>query len=310
MSLSARTVGLSALFVGCAVVVAIGCSGSSSKKVHGAGGGTSEGGEAGEPSGVGGSATKPIGGAGGTAGSGVIGEAGQGQGGTTVVGQAGASAAGAPSEAGASEGGEPGAAGAGPLACVSSGLVDTVAIPEQEVQTVCRGALIDATYTAQSTGSSFTCCGAFDASSSFTVNGIGGDGGGLVSFVVPSDAPAGNQSVSLVCSAGAVSGNINLNVTDTLPPVVTGLANSLIYNGNGLEIDGSNLSGVTNVTAVSTGNPNDTADCIIDSEDSTDSIILCGFDGSISNRDYYIVVEQDDCGAAVNAPSLTILPSL
>jgi hypothetical protein len=311
MSLSARTAGLSALLVGCAVVIAIGCSDSSSKKVRGAGGGTSEGGEAGEPGGgAGGSVTKPIGGAGGSAGSGVIGEAGQGQGGTTVVGQAGAATAGAPSEAGAPEGGEPGAAGAGPLACVSSGLVDSAAIPEQEIQTVCRGALIDATLSAPSTASSFTCCGAFDATSSFTVTGIGEDTGALISFVVPSDAPGGNQSVSLVCSAGPVSGSLGVNVVDTLPPVVTGVANSLIYSGDNLEIDGSNLSGVSNVTAVATGNPNITADCLIDPDSSTDSALICSFDGDISVGDYYLVVEEDNCGMAVNAPTITVQQSL
>jgi hypothetical protein len=102
--------------------------------------------------------------------------------------------------------------------------------------------------------------------------------------------------------------SFDFNVTDTLPPIVTG-ADSAIFPNETLHITGSNLSGVTSIFAVSlegTGvfsGPN----CGINQDNVTDTALECSFDG-IGAGDYAIVVEQADCGFAVTTPKVTIKP--
>ena len=52
---------------------------------------------------------------------------------------------------------------------------------------------------------------------------------------------------------------------------------------------------------------NSISECVINTEAQSPDSVSCGFEG-ISSDDYYIVVEETDCGAAVNQPILTIKP--
>jgi hypothetical protein len=317
MSSRARSACLGALFVTCGVLVAIGCSDDSgSKKVRGVGG---EAGEAGEPSGGtgaggnGGSGEVPIAGTGGG-----LGEAGQGpaQGGSAVVGAAGAPAeGGAPSSSEGGAAGDTSTAGTGPLACVSSGSVTNLSIPEQEQLTVCRGALVTANFNADSTDATFQCCASLGLgtnSSSIVVGGLGnGDGGGQLAFTVPDDAVSGAQSASVTCSGSAAPASLDLDISDASLPVVTGLENSTVDSNSDLVIDGTNLSGVTSVTAVPTTDATSTVACQINPDSSNDSVVTCNFGGEIpSNADYYLVISASNCGDAVVQPTFSVIPSL
>jgi hypothetical protein len=149
-----------------------------------------------------------------------------------------------------------------------------------------------------------------DAGYSVDISGVtNGDGGGSVSMIVPAAAPLGAQSVTLTCAPGPVKYSFDVIVTDTLAPVVTG-ADSAIFGDEVLHITGSNLSGVSTVNAV----PADPAatisgsNCFFNTGDVTDSELSCSFDG-IEPGDYLIVVQEQDCGYAVNAPKVTIKPS-
>jgi hypothetical protein len=312
MSSRARSACLGALFVSCGVLVAIGCSDDSgSKKVRAAGG---EAGEAGESSGGAGAGTGGVP----MAGTGGLGEAGQGpaQGGSAVVGAAGApdtAEGGAPSTAEGGAAGDNSTAGAGPLACVSSGSVTNFSIPEQAQVTVCRGALVTTNFNADSSDATFQCCaslGLGSMASSIVVGGLGnGDGGGQLAFTVPDDAVFGAQSASVTCSGSAAPASLDLDISDASLPVVTGLENNTIDSNSDLVIDGTSLSGVTSVTAVSTTDASTTA-CQINPDSSNDSVVTCNFAGEIpSNADYYLVVSTSNCGDAVVQPTFTVIPS-
>jgi hypothetical protein len=312
MSSRARSACLGALFVGCGVLVAIGCSDDSgSKKVRAVGGEAGEAGESSAGAGTGGTGGAP------TAGTGGLGEAGQGpaQGGSAVVGAAGAPAvaeSGAPSVAEGGAAGDTSTAGTGPLACVSSGSVTNLSIPEQAQVTVCRGALVTTNFNADSSDATFQCCASLGlgSTSSIVVGGLGnGDGGGQLAFTVPDDAVSGAQSASVTCSGSAGPASLDVNISDASLPVVTGLENSTIDSNSDLVIDGTNLSGVTSVTAVSTTDASTTA-CQINPDSSNDSVVTCNFGGEIpSNADYYLVVSASNCGDAVVQPTFTVIPS-
>ena len=311
MSSRARSACLGALFVGCGVLVAIGCSDDSgSKKVRAVGGEAGEAGESG--AGAGGTGGAPTAGTGGG-----LGEAGQGpaQGGSAVVGAAGAPAeGGAPVTAEGGAAGDNGTAGAGPLACVSSGSVTNFSIPEQAQVTVCRGALVTANFNADLSDATFQCCASLGlgSTSSIVVGGVGnGDGGGQLAFTVPDDAVFGAQSAAITCSGSTAPASLDLNISDASLPVVTGLENSIIDSNADLVIDGTNLSGVTSVTAVSTTDATSTAACQINPDSSNDSVVTCNFEGDIqSNADYYLVLSASNCGDAVVQPTFTVTPSL
>jgi hypothetical protein len=306
MSSRLRAACLAGLFVGCAAVSFVGCSSDDSKKRAGIPVG--EGGEAGEHAaggtagtggkgGTGGAVTTPEGGEGGTPT--VGGEAGQG--GAPVGGGAGAPEAGAPA------GGESGATGAGPLACTPTGDTSPVTLPTEFSLTACRGAQVSVGFTASNGDPTFTCCGLSNAATpySVTLSGTTGDGGGKISFVVPDDAPFGDQNITATCSSGDVTNSIGLSVSEDTLPVVTDLANSTMYSSDTLVIDGSHLDQVSRVRAVSVDDSSYERECAIDGPDSTADSISCSFDG-VAAGDYYILVEQDNCGSAVNLPVLTI----
>jgi hypothetical protein len=312
MSSRARSACLGALFVGCGVLLAIGCSDDSgSKKVRAVGGEAGEAGESSAGAGTGGTGGAP------TAGTGGLGEAGQGpaQGGSAVVGAAGAPAvaeSGAPSVAEGGAAGDTSTAGTGPLACVSSGSVTNLSIPEQAQVTVCRGALVTTNFNADSSDATFQCCaslGLGSMASSIVVAGLGNGDGGQLAFTVPDDAVSGAQSASVTCSGSAGPASLDVNISDASLPVVTGLENSTIDSNSDLVIDGTNLSGVTSVTAVSTTDASTTA-CQINPDSSNDSVVTCNFGGEIpSNADYYLVVSASNCGDAVVQPTFTVIPS-
>jgi hypothetical protein len=315
MSSRARSACLGALFVSCGVLVAIGCSDDSgSKKVRAVGGEAGEAGESSAGTGAGGTGEIPVAGTGGG-----LGEAGQGpaQGGSAVVGAAGTPAVaegGAPSTAEGGAAGDTSMAGAGPLACVGSGSVTNLSIPEQAQLTVCRGALVTANFNADSSDATFQCCaslGLGSTTSSIVVGGLGnGDGGGKLAFTVPDDAVSGAQSASVTCSGSAGPASLDLNISDASLPVVTGLENSTIDSNSNLVIDGTNLSGVTSVTAVSTTDATSTVACQINPDSSNDSVVTCNFGGEIpSDADYYLVLSASNCGDAVVEPTFTVIPS-
>jgi len=286
------------LLLGCAALFGVGCSDDSSSKKRGDTAG--EAGEAGEPAG----------GAGGTGGGAsghggmpaVAGEGGTpseaGQGGAPILTEAGA--------AGASVS-EAGAAGAGPLgpgSCMPSGDTSPLTLPGTAIS-VCRAARVESGFTASTGDPTFGCCGLSDTTQPYSVSlsGVSGDGGGQLSFVVPADAPLGAQSITVTCSSGAATDPFKVLVTDTPAPVVTGLELSMIFEGDTLVIQGSNLGQVTRVVAVPVG-AGQTTDCIVDSGASTADSISCAFNGPAG--DYTVLVEQSDCGFAVNTPALTV----
>ncbi|HWZ87515.1 MAG TPA: IPT/TIG domain-containing protein [Polyangiaceae bacterium] len=306
MSLRLRTVCFAGVFVGCGVLLAIGCSDSSNKKlVHGNQAG--EGGAAGEAAGgtspgTGGKVIAPEGGAGGEVSPGAAGE-----GGAPSVG-----AAGQPGTAG--EGGavaEGGASGAGP-AC-ASGLADGVILNTPNTQKACRGAIVTAGFSATNAADLFTCCGLSDGSAPYSVdiqgltNGREGDSFGYLTIVVPALAPFGVNHIAATCSGGLATNTFDIDVQSTALPVVSGLQSSQISSGDMLQINGSNLDLVTLIQAVSVDGNNSSPTCAIQTQ-ATDSV-TCSFDG-ISPGDYNIVVQQNDCGTAINQPLLTVQQAL
>jgi hypothetical protein len=293
-----RWVCFAGLLVGSAALLGVGCSDDSGSKKRG--GTSGEAGEAGEPAVGGGNGGGGAGGHGGMPA--VAGEGGTpseaGQGGAPTLAEAGA--------AGASIA-EAGAAGAGPLgpdSCTPSGNVGPVTLPGTPI-TVCRAARVESGFTSNSGDPSFGCCGVSDTSRPYgvAVSGISSDGGGQLSFVVPADAPLGAQSVKVTCSSGQATNSFQVVVTDTPAPVVTGLDSSFIFGGDTLVINGSNLGQVSRVVAVPVG-AGQAADCAVDSAASTASSISCVLDAL--DGDYTVVVEQSDCGFAVNTPVVTV----
>jgi hypothetical protein len=186
-----------------------------------------------------------------------------------------------------------------------------VVLDAENQQTACRGALVVTDFTATSADDSFTCCGATD-SYELTVNGVvnnrEGSVGGQLSLTVPADAPAGVQSVTVTCSGGPTTYTFDLDVTTTENAPVPGEASGPIYPNDDLQISGSNLNGVTTVLAIMVGDPFTTAECQIDTESSTDSLLVCNFDGDIEPGDYTLAIGKD-CGFATNTPSFTVIPA-
>lgn len=297
------------LVVGCAAAIGSGCSDDNSKKVPFG----NEGGEAGEATG-GKAGTGGKGGSAGKGGSGIItpegGAAGEtpvgeaGQGGGAPVGEGGAAGAavgGAPS-------GEGGAAGALAM-CVPTGTTTSLNLNGDNQQKACRGAIVSVNFNANDASDTFTCCGmgGFNVEmQGVTINS--GDGAfGDLAFVVPADAPLGLSNLTTTCAGGDSSRTFDVDVTDTLPPNVQGLEESTINTNDPLMVDGSNLSGVTRIDAIATDGVNNNYQCFFDSSDAgaNDLDITCTFDG-IQPGTYAILVQQADCGAAVNQPELTV----
>jgi hypothetical protein len=319
MSLRPGSVCLLALVVGCTVVQVVGCSDDTSKKVRGIG----EAGEAGEPAGgtsAGTGGTKPTGGAPGAAGA--VSEGGApalneaGQGGTAVVGAAGAgtSEAGAPdvlAEGGAAGAAPTGAAGAGPVACAAKGIATGITLNSESPQLACIGATITTSFFAETSDPAFTCCGVSNTDVPYPVTISGAttsitDGdSGTVSMTVPAEAQIGVQNITVSCSSGQAFNTFDVNVVPA--PVVTELENSLIFQGEEVDIDGTNLSNVTTVTAKSADGLNSDVQCTINTDSSSDVFLAVSCD--ISPGDYTIVVEQDNCGVVATQPGLTVRTS-
>jgi hypothetical protein len=268
--------------------------------------------------GAGGEAGEPAGGHGGSLGSGGAtpagGEAGAqseaGQGGASV-GAAGAAVGGAPDTSVAGAAGEPstaGAGGEGPLACEPSGTTYGININPENQQTVCRGAQVVAAISASDSDPSFTCCGVSDTTVPYNVDliGITGSENDIV-LTVPDNAPLGAQSITATCTS-SVTNTIDIIVSATPAPVVTGLASSSLYASDTVVINGSNFNpALDRVMAVPASGSNSASECAIAVSASSSTSISCNFD-SINHGDYDLILQQSNCGFALTVPRLTILP--
>ena len=254
--------------------------------------------------------------AGGAAGASVLPAAGEG--GTAGVaspaagagGDSSVTAAGAAGEPSSSSAGAAGAAGAGALACSPVGATTNVIIDGEPIYKACRGALILASFTAGTSDSEFTCCATAATSHAYAGEVTGyytaADGTGLFGFVVPDGAPLGSQALAVTCSDGLAENTISLDISDAAPPVLESITAQLEANQN-LTIQGTGLLGVTTVQAVP--DSGDTSvDCFIHAG-TTDTTLVCDFDGSINPGKYSLVVQSDQCGYALAAPSFTIIPT-
>lgn len=290
------------LLITCAAALGTGCSDDSSKKKAGSAG---EAGEAGEP----GQAAGGKGGAGSGGMTPVAGEGGMpseaGQGGATpaMAGAAGAAEAGATSSEG-------GAGGAPTFACTSSGTVAGLSFLSEGPQTVCRGARIQAGFNANDALGRFLCCGVSDTAAPYGVelNGLAKPEVtfGEVSLLVPTDAPLGAQSITATCTDGPAANTLDLIVTDVAVPVVTGISPVTISTSQTITLTGQGLDQVTQVLAVPDDANNPTVPCNPLGE-TTPTTASCSFDG-IAPGNYKIVASENNCGAAVNWPNLTVTP--
>jgi hypothetical protein len=300
MSRFSRTFCVATLLVSSAVLISVGCSDDTSKKVRGIGD-AGEGGAAGEVA-SGGKGGTPA--AGGIVGVGGAPETEAGAAGVAPVGAGGAPEAGAGGEPAISS--EAGAGGAPePLACLS-GNVTNVTLSEVR-STICRGAVYEFSFLSSTMDDTFTCCGTLGTSSiPITVSAVGnGDGGGEFSFQVPDDAIPGDQALTLSCSSGPVSDPLLVTVSTTLGPVVTSSTPSFhTDSGQSVTITGTNLLGVNVVSLV--GSEGAVTDCAIDAASHTDTSITCS--GSPPQGTYTLIVSETDCGQAVNTPSIEVLP--
>jgi hypothetical protein len=312
MSSRLRSACIAGLLVGCAAVIGVGCSSDTAKKVtHTPVGEAGAAGEAGEASGG-------RGGSGGSSGKGGATPAGGEAGAQSEAGQggaaAGAPAGGAPDVSVAGAAGESSAAGAGgegPLACAPSGTTYGVNIDPENLQTVCRGAQVIVNIDASDSDASFTCCGVSNTAPSYAlpVDGVTG-GSSFFSFVVPTQAPLGVQSITATCTSGEANNTLDVNVVNTPAPAVDGLAQTLLSSGDAVVIYGSNFDPASDqITAVLDADPSSTSQCYVDTTASTSTSITCNFDG-INAGDYTIVLQQSNCGYAIHTPALTIQQSL
>ena len=318
-----------ALVTGCAVLFAVGCGSSNKKK---AGPGEDSAGAAGSPEGTprggapgssgGGAPGVPEGGSpeggaagasleGGAAGAAVVPGEAAGSAGQAEAGTGGAAGAVASSAAGAAGSGDTaGASGAGAPACLPTGSVTDLSVGLDGFLKVCRGARAVANFIATAPDPSFTCCGVANVpwhdtviSYDVTLQGLSnGDAGGGVQFVVPEVTPLGEQTITLTCAPGP-SNTFGIEVMPTLPPVVTG-ADSSVFELDPVHITGTNLLGVTEVTAVPVDGNWSMTSCYVNGQN-TDTSVTCNFDGVNPGR-YYLYVGERDCGYALNAPILEV----
>jgi len=296
MASKLRNVSAVGLVTGCAWLLAIGCGSSNKKK---AGPGEDSAGAAGA---AGSSELTPQGGAAGSSpvesNAGAAGQGDSGAGG--AAGAAGQSAAGA---AGSLD--SAGAGGEGSLACLPQGNVTGLTVGTDGFLKVCRGARALASFSATVPDRSFTCCGASDSAPEYevTLGGLSnGEGGGELQFVVPKAAPLGEQAITLTCSPGPAS-TFDIEVVDTLPPLVTG-ADTSVFPSDDVHITGSHLLGVTEVVAVPVDGSWSRTSCYI-TGDSSDTSVICNFDG-VNPGSYYLYVGETDCGYALEAPILEV----
>jgi hypothetical protein len=183
-----------------------------------------------------------------------------------------------------------------------TGTVSDLSIPVQARKTVCRGLFQEFNFEANTSDAAFTCC-----SSLGTITGIGNDDTGKLVFTVPVDAPFGQQSITPTCSEGAVTGSMDIDVSESaIPPEVDGLEESIIFQGQSLQIDGNYLDLVSHVIVSSVVDPTFSAECFRDDEFSTTLSLVCNFDGQLPADDYSVVVEEDDCGSLLVSQTLTI----
>ena len=313
MSFCPRHSAVLGLLVGSACLAAVGCSSDKNKQVRYVGE-AGAGGEAGAsvPAADAGAPPEATGATGGASAPSEAGQGGAPEAAAGAAGEAGAlSAAGtggvvaSGGSAGSSGAVASGGSGGAITACQPSGDAYSVALdtPVGDAPKACRGAVVTNGFTGTA-DKSFTCCGTADVGYSVGVTGRGnGDGGGQVALIVPADAPLGAQSVSLTCAPGPVKYSVDINVTATLAPVVTGV----VYNNGALTVSGVHLTGVTAVNAVLAGTLTFAggSNCFINQSNLTDTSLSCAFDG-ISPGDYLVALEQADCGFAVNTPKFTV----
>jgi len=302
MSSRSRFLGLVSLVVGSAFVLGTACSSDDNKKKVPY---SPEAGAAGEVE----TGGKPNGGSGGSGGStpqagqgGALEEAGAG--GMLPVG-------GGAGEGGAAPIGAAGEGGAGGMlaACTTSGsAVGVVQGAGGGTVTVCRGARIALPFSATSADTSFTCCA---TSTTLTlpepsVVGVGSVEGpfGNLLLLLPESAEYGTQTLSIACGTSTAS-DFTFDVTDAQSaPVITG-TDGPVSAGNGLTISGQNLTGVSNIALVDTV-AGTSYTCSIETQQ-TDSI-LCYTDSGTPPGDYSLVVQANNCGFAVDSPTVTVNP--
>lgn len=313
LSLS-RTRVASALILGAAFVLAVGCSDDNNKRalVPGAEGG--EGGAAGAPESAAGASGRVSGEAGtiepGAAGAAGMSEAPEGEGGTAGSGEPGlgsAGSAGATDSASAGAGGE---AGASALECVPAGSVTAPQFAGEGSFTVCRGSGQFVTFYASDSDDTFTCCGVSDTETPYAIELSGFKSsdpeasGGKFAFSIPDDAPFGLQTISATCSSGLVKYGMQINVSDSDAPVVSSATASLATDGI-MVIQGSHLSDVTQIFAQDAEGASHV--CTKDAETSDDSQISCSFGDEVIPGKYYLFVETVGCGLALNVPRFTLV---
>jgi hypothetical protein len=305
MSARLRLVCFAGLLIGCAAALGTGCSDDNTKKKAGSAGEAGEAGEAGQAaSGAGGKGGAGSGGMTPVAGEGGLpSEAGQGGAAPGMAGAAGAAEAGATS----SEGGAGGAPG---FACTPSGTVTGVTFVSEGAQTVCRGARIQASFNANDALGRFLCCGVSDTTTPYGVELKGVTNieatFGVISLIVPTDAPLGPQSISATCSDGPATNTLDIDVSDATVPVVTEISPVTFSSNQTITLTGEHLDQVSQVFAVPDDPSNSSAECFISAE-ATSGSLSCSFDG-IAPGQYKIVATENNCGAAVNWPNLTVTP--
>lgn len=246
-----------------------------------AGGNAGEGGSGERPP-VAGAAGESEGGAGGVAGAESVGGA--------------AGDIGAAGEVGAA--GEAGAAGSGALACVPQGSVSNFSFDTEPTYSVCRGGIGYLPFSSNGSDATFTCCGTSNAAYDFPLLGIEvGDGGGYMGFEVPADAPLTEQAVSATCTGDPITTTAGIKVTDTAPPFVGSVTEQISSNAATVQINGSHLSGVNTIGALSLdGAYQGLALCNIAPTSQTDATVTCSF-GYLPAGQYAIIVMADSCGS-------------
>ena len=222
-------------------------------------------------------------------------------------GEVGTTTAGAGGDLSASAG----AGGQGALACTPSGATESVSFDPEVIYQGCRGAIVVAKATVgTSTAPEFTCCAVPDSIDTISIELSGysnGDGTASLGFYIPEDTQLGAHSLAMTCSDGLAQNTIALNVNDDVAPVVTSLTPPLNVDQD-LTIDGTDLTGVTTVTAVADGG--DIYPCEINTQTSSATQLACNFGVDLAVGDYSVSVFSDRCGYTLKTLSFTILPRL
>jgi len=204
-----------------------------------------------------------------------------------------------------------GAAGSGEVACEAQGSVTALSFDTEPTYSVCRGGIGLLPFSSDGSDGTFTCCGTSNAAYDFTLYGLSdGDGGGLIGFAVPADAPLTEQAVSAECSGGPIATTAGILVTDTAPPVVSSVTEQISSSNGMVQVNGSHLTGVNQAAAVPLDDPaGSLVFCNIDPAAVADDSFTCTF-GFLSPGHYRLVVAADSCGAVATLPFQVTKPAL